>query len=179
MESRSRAGVIVLAMAALGVLTGLSCRRCDDKRLPIPIPISVDPMVSDAAPMTPEAAAPPVSLEEGVFEKLPAVGSYSNKSQCLRLTSKAVTEEQWGIPYPVRLVVVQLVGVHAVDLDCGLFPAVQQGGWRLGYCLEENKRVPRKVYLRVQEGKLAVQVDYRSTERTTNIYTGFEPGECK
>lgn len=181
--SRSSTAKVILAIVVIVVVIGgyIAWRNSQsNSKLPIPIPVSADPTV-DAAPVVPSASSsePPTSGDPDGYLQDVGDAAYHNNSQCLSLTSKSMADGGWSVPYPHRLIIQREEDRDKVDLDCGFFPTLQGGKWRLAYCLEDDKRVPRKLYLLTQKKNIVVQVDSHATGRTQAIHANFQPGACK
>jgi len=174
MESAKVAKVVIAACVVSTVLVVYWGVQSYQHPKPQPVTPSATAAIPPLASSAPEAATQP---EAGILEEL-LPKTYSNGGQCLTLTSREADAGVWTLPYPYQLVVTKISNSD-VELDCGLFATKQKAGWRLGYCLDGNDRVARKVYLQTQGDTLGVQVDYKAAEKTASIYAGFRQGACK
>jgi len=149
-------------------------------RQPSPAVPASSPAPVGPTPSTRPSVEPPPELNPG--DDILSHDSYVHPAYCLRFSSREKQTGEWVIPYPNRMVITS--AAQRVETDCGFFPTLRPDGWRLAYCLETGtespgtKRVARKLYLKVDGGKLAVQIDKRGEEKTAQIYAGFYPGKC-
>lgn len=174
---------VVLAAAIVAAVLVAPIFIWHKMRTPAPIP-APSVSASSSASVSPSVAssgeAPP-ELSQG--DDILSHASYDHPAHCLLFSSRSAQTGDWLIPYPNRVVITSKP-TNRVETDCGFFPTIRPDGWRLAYCLETGtespgtKRVARKLYLRNDNGKLAVQIDRRGEEKTAQIYAGFFPGKC-
>ena len=66
---------------------------------------------------------------------------------------------EWGIPYPWRLYVKLKPNP---EWDCGFFNTIEEGRWRVGYCLggslDPGERHARRIMLDKKENKLRIRI---------------------
>ncbi len=167
-----------LVLAVVGIVAFPFLRKKPTVPEPAPAPsVSASAAVRDVGD-----AEPPISKEpersngkDGVLMAAPEP-EYTNGGYCLRF---AVSPDGgWSLPYPGHLTI-RGAGETQDEVDCGFFPRVHASGWRTAFCLNNGKREARRLYLRVLEGKLAVQIDHKKMERTVRVLTGFYPGKCQ
>lgn len=105
-----------------------------------------------AAPTTQPSAVPVESPRPymDILEELPVDVRYGHLADnavntydgCARIQAR-VPAQSWSLPYPYHLT------IPAMNVDCGFFPALHEGTWRVAYCLNVTKtaREAKKLFL--------------------------------
>lgn len=124
--------IAILAVAALRMFDGEQATPAKQSTVAAP---SVSTTVLPVVEVTAKPLGDPV-----VLATLP-----TEEARYTRGLSKAVLSPgRPGAPYSYHLVAT----TPEYSADCGFFTTVQEGGWRVAFCLDSaGKRVARKLYL--------------------------------